>query len=162
MALTDVKKANEAIWVQAIEPWDDEEHLIAPYTKEMLRQIGTDSQSKEMVSGQIVTKFDVRLFDEAYIRKIWKGWRGIPDPENPSERLPGVGIRHADGREEYPAKFTEENKTILLSSRPIEFFSWMQEAANDLAKAVSEKVAKERQNFRAESDLSAREPEAEL
>src|SRR5262245_9392716 len=127
MALSDSRKAREAIWcVCDLTDFRDEEHLILPYTREAARSVYDDSQTMEWKDNAISREYDRNLFDPNFLKRVWLGWRGIPDPQQPGQRLKGPGIVHADGTVEWPAAFTEDNKFELLNIRPTDFYTWLQ------------------------------------
>src|SRR5262245_49492604 len=126
MALTDVKKSQEAVWVRCDVPgFEDEEHLLLPYTHEKQNDIAESSMAREWRNNTIVHEFNRALFEPSFLKHIWKDWRGIPDPDDPGTRLKGPGIVHDDGRVEWPAACTEQNKLILALRRPAEFSRWL-------------------------------------
>lgn len=150
MALTDLMKAREAVWVDCPIPgFDDERHLILPSTRGVLTDVRDKSQVREWERGQIVHKSDPNLFDQEYINTIWVGW------EN-------AGIIHEDGRVENPAAVTPANKAKLIHSRPIEFQLWLQRTSDELAAQSAKQTEQQRESFRGAGEAPPQLPTAEL
>lgn len=148
MARTDLRKSKEAVWVPCpIPEFNDERHLLRPATRETDREILGRSMVKTYERNQLVEKMDQNLINENWIQYMWLDWEH-------------VGLVHADGRVEDPAPCTQDNKLIIANSRPREFYLWLQQASEDLAKAVQQREAEQRETFREPDEVPAGLPEA--
>jgi hypothetical protein len=123
--------------------------LVLPGIRESLQYVSDKSMVNEFRNGQVVRESDTNVFTIQWLKKHWKGWKG-------------VGIVHEDGTVEDPAEFNEKNWLIIANMRGQAFILWLQEASRQLAASAQQEREAQHDSFREPIEIPVGLPEANV